>query len=150
MANQQTAICIHYLSPLMLIEEKALKHWIDNFYGYGSWQARFWFVGYEEGGGEVPEEVADKLNYFHMMHPQTDDVLCDIRELYKHVNVRWEGPKANSFTTSMNTVSVKMPFNIVSGKISSRLYTATTTRNFLTFSHTSNTLLYRPQPTTRH
>ena len=23
--------------------------------------------------------------------------LCDIRELYKHVAVRWDGPKANSF-----------------------------------------------------
>jgi hypothetical protein len=29
----------------MLIEEKALKHWIDNFFGYGSWHARFWFIG---------------------------------------------------------------------------------------------------------
>ena len=35
----------------MLIEENALKYWIDNFYGYGSWQAKFWFIGYEESGG---------------------------------------------------------------------------------------------------
>jgi hypothetical protein len=44
----------------MLIEDKVLKYWIDNFYGYGSWHARFWFVGYEESGGDIPEEVADK------------------------------------------------------------------------------------------
>jgi hypothetical protein len=81
----------------MLIEEKALKYWIDNFYGYGSWHASFWFIGYEEGGGEVPEEVADKLNYFNKVHAQADGVLCDIRELYKYVAVRWDGPKANSF-----------------------------------------------------
>ncbi|HKZ36888.1 MAG TPA: hypothetical protein VJ184_04495 [Chryseolinea sp.] len=81
----------------MLIEEKAVKHWIDNFYGYGSWHARFWFIGYEEGGGEIPEEVADKLNYFQKVHAQTDGALCDIRELYKHVAVRWDGPKANAF-----------------------------------------------------
>ena len=44
----------------MLIEAKVLKYWIDNFYGYGSWHARIWFVGYEESGGDIPEEVADK------------------------------------------------------------------------------------------
>jgi hypothetical protein len=82
-----------------MIEEKSLKHWIDNFYGYGSWQATFWFIGYEEGGGEIPEEVADKLNYFHGVHAQTSGELCNIRELYKHVAVRWEGPKAELFNT---------------------------------------------------
>jgi len=81
----------------MLIEEIPLRHWIDTFYGYGSWHARFWFIAYEEGGGELPEEVAEKLNYFQKVHTQTDGVLCDIRELYKHVAVRWDGPKANSF-----------------------------------------------------
>ena len=83
----------------MLIEEKTLQHWIDNFYGYGSWHARFWFIGYEESGGEVPEEVAEKFNYFYKEHPPTTGAaLCDIRELYKHVAVRWDGPKANLFT----------------------------------------------------
>ena len=48
----------------MLIEATALKYWLDSFYGYRSWRARFWFVGYEEPGGDVPEEVAEKLNYF--------------------------------------------------------------------------------------
>jgi hypothetical protein len=81
----------------MLIEEEALKYWIDNFYGYGSWQSRFWFVGYEEGGGEIPEEVADKLNYFQRVHSKTNKELSDIRDLYRNVAVRWEGPKANSF-----------------------------------------------------
>jgi len=80
-----------------MIEEKSLQHWIDNFYGYGSWRARFWFVAHEEGGGELPEEVSEKLDYFKMMHAQRDGVLCDIRELYKRVVVRWESPKANLF-----------------------------------------------------
>lgn len=82
----------------MLIEEKALRNWIDNFYGYGSWQARIWFVAYEESGGEVPEEVAEKLNYFQKTHAAQEGTLCDIRELYKQVAIRWEGPKANLFT----------------------------------------------------
>ena len=82
----------------MLIKEKTLIHWIDNFYGYGSWQAQFWFIAYEEGGGDVPEEVAEKFNYFYNGHASvTEPTLCDIRELSKHVAVRWEGPKANLF-----------------------------------------------------
>jgi len=81
----------------MLIEENALKHWIDNFYGYGSWQARFWFVGYEESGGDVPEEVAEKLNYFYNKQTANPPTLCDIRELYRHVAFRVDGPRAEKF-----------------------------------------------------
>lgn len=82
----------------MVIEEKPLQHWIDHFYGYGSWKARIWFVGYEEGGGEVPEEVAEKVNYFAHLHaPTKGESLCDICELSRHVAVRWEGPKAGLF-----------------------------------------------------
>ena len=83
----------------MLIQEKALKHWIENFYGYGSWDARFWFVAHEEGGGDLPEEVAEKLDYFHNAYGSTSQpTLCDIRELYRHVAARFDGPKANLFT----------------------------------------------------
>jgi hypothetical protein len=82
----------------MLIEENRLKHWIDNFYGYGSWSSRFWFIGYEEGGGNLPEEVADKLNYFSRVHPSTEATLCDLRDLYRHVAFREEGPKADAFS----------------------------------------------------
>jgi hypothetical protein len=83
----------------MLIKEKALKHWIDNFYGYGSWRSRIWFIGYEEGGGNVPEEVAEKFDYFYNVHaPNTPATLCDIRELYRHVTFRTDGPKAGLFT----------------------------------------------------
>jgi hypothetical protein len=83
----------------MLIEEKKLGHWIDHFYGYGSWHARIWFIGYEEGGGDVPEEVAEKLNYFYNAHPPgAPATLCDIRELYRHVTARIDGPKAGLFS----------------------------------------------------
>jgi len=81
--------------PGMLIEDKVLKYWIDNFYGYGSWHARFWFVGYEESGGDIPEEVADKLNYFYKVSDTS--ALCDIRELSRHVTFRVEGPRAEKF-----------------------------------------------------
>jgi hypothetical protein len=82
----------------MLMEEKALKCWIDNFYGYGSWDARFWFVGHEESGGDLPEEVAEKLNYFSNLQTPDTPTLCDIRELYRHVAFRVEGPRAMKFS----------------------------------------------------
>lgn len=82
----------------MLIDETKLKHWIDYFYGYGSWQARFWFIGYEEGGGELPEEVADKINYFHAAHPTAEGAVCDIRKLYGQVAMNSEGPKGRLFS----------------------------------------------------
>lgn len=82
----------------MLIEDKVLKYWIDHFYGYGSWHARFWFVGFEESGGDIPEEVADKLNYFYALQTGSTSGLCNIRELYRHVNFRVEGPRAARFT----------------------------------------------------
>lgn len=83
----------------MLIEEKPLKHWIDNFYGYGSWQARIWFIAHEESGGDVPEEEAEKFNYFYNMHTaNAKGMLCDIRGLYRHVATRLDGPRASLFT----------------------------------------------------
>ena len=86
----------------MLIEEKALKYWIDNFYGYGSWHARFWFVGYEESGGDVPEEVAEKFNYFYNLQAPNTPTLCDIRELYRHVAFRVDGPRALKFSNLLD------------------------------------------------
>jgi hypothetical protein len=83
----------------MLIKEETLRHCIHNFYGYGSWYARFWFVGHEEADGEVPEDVADKINYFTTVNTQIDRTLCDIRQLYRHVAVRSHGSKANSFNS---------------------------------------------------
>jgi hypothetical protein len=82
----------------MLIEEKSLQHWINHFYGYGSWQAKIWFVAYEDGGGELPEEVADKLNYFNKLNTSPDGTLCDIREFHKNVAYREAGPKGELFT----------------------------------------------------
>jgi hypothetical protein len=81
----------------MVIEPNKLRHWIENFYGYGSWDAPFWFIGYEESGGDLPEEVADKVNYFISAHPAEDAALCDIRELYSHAAIRWDGPKGEKF-----------------------------------------------------
>lgn len=83
----------------MGIEEEKLLHWLENFYGYGSWHAKMWFISYEEGGGEQPEEVAEKFDYFYKTHRSAaDGTLCDIRELYQHVTVSRDDSKGNPFT----------------------------------------------------
>lgn len=81
----------------MRIKPHTLQHWIENFYGYGSWNAPVWFVSHEEGGGEFPEDVAEKLDYFYAHHRES--TLCDIRELYRHLTFRYEGPKAALYDT---------------------------------------------------
>lgn len=84
----------------MLIDEQKLEHWLENFYGYGSWNAPIWFIAYEEGGGDLPEEVAEKFNYFQDHYPSQDQpTLCDVRELYREVIFRADGEKTERFTT---------------------------------------------------
>lgn len=84
----------------MFPEEKALGHWMTHFYGYGSWQSRFWLVAHEESGGELPGEVAEKLNYFHRVHANAREAtLCDIRDIYKHCSLPDEDAKANTYAT---------------------------------------------------
>lgn len=81
----------------MFIDSNQLNHWINYFYGFGSWQAKFWFIPYEDGGGELPEEVAVKLNYFFNRHPDQRPSLADLREMYKQVDIQLEGPRAGLY-----------------------------------------------------
>ncbi len=82
------------------IEEQPLSHWMENFYGYGSWESKVWFVGYEESGGDLPEEVAEKLNHFYKTrNVRFTETLCDIRALYKDITFRVEGPRAEKYAT---------------------------------------------------
>jgi hypothetical protein len=83
----------------MLMDAKLLKHWIENFYGYGSWDATIWFVGYEESGGNVPEDVTERLDFFTKQHAANTSALCDIRNLYQQIDARIEGSKAKLFKT---------------------------------------------------
>lgn len=115
----------------MLIEEKALKHWIDNFYGYGSWRSRIWFIGYEETGGDVPEEVAEKVDYFYKTHPfTTEGTLCDIRELYRHVAVRWESATRTAATGKGNLFANRYEYRFDTNAIQNGVW-----KNLIAFVH---------------
>lgn len=85
---------------MKLIQEEAIQHWINTYYGYGSWRAPVWFVSHEDGGGDLPEEVAERLDYFQRVHPHVaEPTLCDIRALYKEAAFRSTGPKAGAYKT---------------------------------------------------
>ncbi len=82
----------------MSINAASLRHWIDNFYGYGRWEAPIWFISHEDGGGDLPEEVSEKLDYFQSTHQSSAaPTLCDIREVYKHSTYRYEGPNPANY-----------------------------------------------------
>lgn len=72
---------------------------MDCFYGYGSWEAKLWFIAFEESGGDLPEDVAERIDYFKQHHPRQQATLCDMRELYKNVGARLDGPRAAKFNT---------------------------------------------------
>lgn len=81
----------------MFPTESQLNHWISSFYGYGSWKAPIWLISYEEPGGDLPEEVAEKLDYFSRSHSADPNTLSDIREMYRHCTAHIEGTKAGMF-----------------------------------------------------
>jgi hypothetical protein len=108
----------------MLIQEQQLTYWVANFYGYGSWKAKFWFVSYEEGGGDSPEEVADRLNYFSEKHPKSAGAeLCDIRDLYRNVRFSFDGPKASLYK------------NLYEYRFDTNASLNTTWKNLISFEH---------------
>lgn len=114
----------------MLIKEKSLQHWIDDFYGYGSWNAPMWFIAYEESGGEGPEEVAAKLDYFYRVHGSgSTPTLCDIRELYRHV------PSAPSTSSGDGAGGDRLFANLYEYRFGGNARQNTVWRNLIAFAH---------------
>lgn len=44
-----------------MVEQQLLKTFMSRFYGYGSWSAKYWFIGMEEGGGDSEEEIERRM-----------------------------------------------------------------------------------------
>jgi hypothetical protein len=43
------------------LADPVIVSYIKNFYGHGSYQAKYWFIGMEFGGGSSPEEIEDRI-----------------------------------------------------------------------------------------
>ena len=46
----------------ILLDDLLLEGFMQTFYGYGSFDGRFWFIGMEEGGGDSVEVMQRRLN----------------------------------------------------------------------------------------
>lgn len=42
-------------------DDQLLHTFMHGFYGYGNYQADYWFVGMEEGGGDTVQEINQRL-----------------------------------------------------------------------------------------
>jgi hypothetical protein len=77
-----------------MIDPVLLEDFMRRFFGYGSWDAKLWFVGMEEGGGECMEEIERRFAAWD----RSDD-LADAREYHAGIGgVRWfdQRPKIQS------------------------------------------------------
>lgn len=45
----------------MILDSQLLENYMDTFYGYGDYEAAYWLIGMEEGGGSSFEEVSRRL-----------------------------------------------------------------------------------------
>ncbi len=52
---------------------------MSTFYGYGTWSAKLWFVGMEEGGGDTQEEIGMRLDAW------SGADLQDLRDFHKQL-----------------------------------------------------------------
>lgn len=46
-------------------DDELLLAYMDGFYGYGNYQAPYWFVGMEEGGGDSSADVSSRLKIWN-------------------------------------------------------------------------------------
>lgn len=72
-----------------MINDQLLEAFMNGFYGFGNYQAQYWFVGMEEGGGETVEAITKQLRIWDE-HGQKE--LLDVVEYAREMNItRWYG-----------------------------------------------------------
>lgn len=69
-----------------MLDPDHLRRFMHTFLGYGSWNARLWFAGMEEGGGSDLPEIASRLAAWD------GSELMDIREFHRGLEgIDWFG-----------------------------------------------------------
>ena len=70
---------------------------MTNFYGYGTYKGKMWFIGMGEGGGNSFEEIQNRLTAWEQMERLE---LLDIRSFHEKIEMnRWFGLTAKLQTT---------------------------------------------------
>lgn len=76
---------------LSMIDDQLLEAFMSGFYGFGNYQASYWFVGMEEGGGNTVEAIAKQLRIWDA-HGRKE--LLDVAEYAREMNItRWYGDR---------------------------------------------------------
>jgi hypothetical protein len=68
----------------MMLDDTLLDTFAHTFYGYGSYNAPFWFIGMEEGGGGAEAEIARRIAVWDARGQQE---LEDLAEYHFAINV---------------------------------------------------------------
>lgn len=83
-----------HANRLLMLDPRLLDDFMLRFFGYGSWDAKLWFIGMEEGGGTSLEEIEKRLASWD----RTDE-LADLRAFHAGIGERrWfsDRPKIQS------------------------------------------------------
>jgi hypothetical protein len=71
------------------------RYLAENCYGYGRWDAPYWFIGLEEG--QSPKENNDFGNRAKAFHELNTDGLCDCRKFHEKIKeYRWHNVNAKT------------------------------------------------------
>lgn len=74
------------------IDPALLAAYMERFVGFGSYDAPFWFVGMEQGGGQNVAELAKRLKAWEALGKRD---LLDLAEYCAEIKEkRWHGPEA--------------------------------------------------------
>lgn len=72
-----------------MLDDQLLEVFINGFYGFGQYEARYWFIGMEEGGGNTFESIAKQLDIWDA-HGRKE--LLDVAKYAREMNItRWYG-----------------------------------------------------------
>lgn len=75
-----------------MVDQQLLQTFMSSFYGYGSWRAKYWFIGMEEGGGDSEEEIDRRVMTWQLRGSQP---LEDMHTYHADIGVtRHSGPDA--------------------------------------------------------
>lgn len=66
-----------------MLDSNRLRHFMAQFYGYGTLSSSFWFVGMEEGGGNTEREISERLRQWETLGRQP---VVDIAQFHEGVH----------------------------------------------------------------
>lgn len=66
------------------LDDNLLETFINGFYGYGNLNAPHWFIGMEEGGGDNPDEIRQRLTIWR---GRGGNVIEDLAEYHRAIGV---------------------------------------------------------------